>query len=163
MNDCFAGHGWERLVEDALAALKERALQQGFAESDVRVTCVKEKFATLRIYVEAPFDTEDITEHAENVSAITCQECSRLGRRRGRTWFATLCDQHALERGYSGHLDVTQPFTVAVGEKYGRPWVSVRDGSREEFAGSTCEASDVPLVVHQLLADYFAVDEDRRR
>jgi hypothetical protein len=66
------------------------------AEKVPTVVQVKEKFGTLRFYVQAA-----TTEHynyisfAESMSGRTCEICGNPGKRRGRGWIYTACDAHA--------------------------------------------------------------------
>lgn len=97
MNHALAGEGWKRIVERAMDAIIARCVAAGFSPNDVQILDIKEKYGTLRIHVSAPVETDDITDHAEAVSAFTCQICGEDGRQRGDRWISTLCDKHARE------------------------------------------------------------------
>jgi len=57
---------------------------------------VKEKFGTLRFYVDGGDDTTDgMIRMAEAMSAVTCEVCGSPGECRGGGWIRTLCDLHA--------------------------------------------------------------------
>lgn len=57
---------------------------------------VKEKFGTLRFYVDGGDDTTDgMIRMAEAMSAVTCEVCGSPGESRGGGWIRTLCDLHA--------------------------------------------------------------------
>ena len=69
------------------------------------VTQVKEKFGTLRFYMDG-YD-ERISayeEFAEAMSARTCEECGCPGKLRTEGWYRTLCNEHAIEQGYEVDL-----------------------------------------------------------
>lgn len=56
---------------------------------------VKEKFGTLRFYVNGGDDyTQGMIALAEHFSARTCEQCGASGKLRGRGWFYVACDEH---------------------------------------------------------------------
>ena len=62
---------------------------------------VKEKFGTLRFYVDNTCERMDgAIEMAEYMSGCICEECGNPGKQRGGGWIRTLCDKHAEEMGY---------------------------------------------------------------
>ncbi len=59
---------------------------------------VKEKFGTLRFYVEGvPSEfadhVYDLIDKAEAKSAKTCEKCGQPGKLRGIAWVTTLCEE----------------------------------------------------------------------
>ncbi len=60
---------------------------------------VKEKFGTLRVYLEG-YDNviAEITQFAEGMSITTCEECGNIGELRKFKWIKTLCDPCAVIR-----------------------------------------------------------------
>lgn len=54
---------------------------------------VKEKFGTLRVYLEG-YDNviAEISNFAESMSVTTCEECGNIGEIRKFKWIKTLCD-----------------------------------------------------------------------
>lgn len=59
---------------------------------------VKEKFGTLRFYVQGGDEyTNGMISMAEAMSAVTCEVCGNRGQMRGHGWFYTACDQHTRE------------------------------------------------------------------
>ena len=65
------------------------------------VTQVKEKFGTLRFYMDGYNDKISAYESfAEAMSARTCEDCGSPGKTRYEGWYRTLCDKHAVEQGY---------------------------------------------------------------
>jgi hypothetical protein len=66
--------------------------------SQVVAVQVKEKFGTLRFYVDGGDDKIDgMIRMAESMSAVTCEECGSPGKLRGRGWMYTACDLHARD------------------------------------------------------------------
>lgn len=60
---------------------------------------VKEKFGTLRFYVDYEDDyTQGVLAMAEAMSAVTCEICGNPGELRGGGWLCTLCDEHAEDK-----------------------------------------------------------------
>jgi hypothetical protein len=59
---------------------------------------VKEKFGTLRFYVDGGNEvTHAMINMAESMSARTCEKCGVPGKLRGKTWLYTACDEHTEE------------------------------------------------------------------
>jgi hypothetical protein len=84
------GPGWADLVRRAFEALPEGHM----------IVQVKEKFGSLRIYLE-PNQTayEDLLDELAAESLTICEVCSGPGRHRtDRYWQRTLCDEHAVRR-----------------------------------------------------------------
>jgi hypothetical protein len=60
---------------------------------------VKEKFGSLRFYVEGGDDiTHGMIRMAESMSELTCEVCGSPGKQRPGGWVKTLCDEHYNER-----------------------------------------------------------------
>lgn len=81
------GAGWNDIVLD----LHNKLVKE---HSDYYIIQIKEKFSTLRYYTGPMTDAgyEHVRE-AEDLSAITCEECGRPGELRGDShWIVTLCD-----------------------------------------------------------------------
>lgn len=84
-------HGWADLMIAASGWIAEIGPPAGFRSSQI-----KEKYATLRWYVDGPDDgIEDILEAAELLSGHICEKCGRPGRLREGGYFTTRCDEHA--------------------------------------------------------------------
>jgi hypothetical protein len=78
--------GWSKILSKLDIALKA-------CSDEPRITTLKEKFGSLRVYLE-PADTGllDIVDELENESMEVCERCGAAGRavnRRG--WWTTLC------------------------------------------------------------------------
>lgn len=67
--------------------------------SQVVAVQVKEKFGTLRFYVDGGDNyTDGMIRIAEGMSGVTCEACGNPGRRTEGGWVSTLCETHAEER-----------------------------------------------------------------
>jgi len=64
-----------------------------------KITCIKEKFGTLRVYFDTGFDSHDVISKlvtdAENASCGVCEMCGQPGKIRNGGWIKTLCDEHS--------------------------------------------------------------------
>lgn len=70
-----------------------------FGGPPCRASQVKEKFGTLRFYMTSSSDEmEAIIREAERKSAVTCEECGKKGKLRGRGWLYTACGPCAKKR-----------------------------------------------------------------
>lgn len=88
------GPGWFQLLHDLSTELSSEI------HPESRVTQVKEKYGTLRFYVDFANDASwDIIEKYEAKSATICEECGHPGQRREiNGWISTLCDDHFRSR-----------------------------------------------------------------
>lgn len=86
--------GWFDLIWRLCEDLTKMELPEGF-----EVTQVKEKFGTLRFYINSGTDDIDNRiDEAEDESGRTCEWCGEPGERRGGGWIRTLCDKcHAKD------------------------------------------------------------------
>lgn len=89
------GDGWFdliwKLAEDLERIYKEARLVI-IPENPFRVVQVKEKFGTLRFYINFGSDAmHDRIEQAEEESGRTCEVCGKPGELRGGFWVRTLC------------------------------------------------------------------------
>lgn len=63
------------------------------------ISQVKEKFGTLRFYVNgANSEVENYITFAETMSGITCEVCGSPGTSRNTDWVRVLCDKHFREQ-----------------------------------------------------------------
>jgi hypothetical protein len=86
------GDGWFQLLWDASEKLE--ALNN--AGQNIKASQVKEKFGTLRFYINGGDEKADeIISAAEDRSAVTCEGCGEPGKLRGKYWLYTACDAHA--------------------------------------------------------------------
>lgn len=90
------GPGWYHIVEELcnniawhLSYLTEDA------RPDFKVVQVKEKFASLRFYVENTDETiRNMIDRAETQADRSCEVCGDPGVRRNSGWLRVLCDEH---------------------------------------------------------------------
>ena len=91
----FPGDGWYKLIDGLSRKLTEYAAANKIT---IEASQVKEKFGTLRFYIDgvpsAHYDavTAMINE-AEAESGEICELCGEPGRERGGGWIRTLCDK----------------------------------------------------------------------
>ncbi len=109
---CFGfecGDGWFDLLDTLCAQLSVLPLDKPSDDnSGLRAVQVKEKFGTLRFYVDPASDTAiELIEFAGAMSARICETCGNRGRTRGQGWLKTLCDVCAQTEGYAD--DPTEP------------------------------------------------------
>ena len=92
---CFGfecDQGWYPIIIDALSKMEQLDLPEDF-----RITQIKEKFGTLRIYtnITIPAVTSIITE-AEDLAAKTCEICGKPGTLdRSSGYYQVLCPEHS--------------------------------------------------------------------
>lgn len=96
------GDGWYKLIKEAADKLeplvKQYASDHPLNPSQPRASQVKEKFGTLRFYMSCSTEQmEKIIEKAERKSAVTCEQCGKRGKLRGRGWLYTACAKHTRE------------------------------------------------------------------
>jgi hypothetical protein len=65
------------------------------------ITQIKEKYATLRVYVDGPMDDRVAAaiSLAMHMSSVTCEKCGNKGFRAGDGWEKTYCRIHHVEAG----------------------------------------------------------------
>lgn len=107
------GDGWRELVEKAVCRIKAADVGRS-----VKITQVKEKYGTLRLYwmstrgIDAATDAaiEEAVALAEARSECTCEKCGEEGRLYSAgSWLTTACPEHAhgeLVPVQSGHENV---------------------------------------------------------
>jgi hypothetical protein len=94
MFGCECGDGWFNLLDNLMTEIDNT----GHPDL-VYIAQIKEKFGTLRFYVnfEKCEDTiynkiYEIIQNYEEVSETTCEVCGKPGTLRGGGWLRTLCD-----------------------------------------------------------------------
>lgn len=88
--------GWYPLVIELIKELD----QLGW---DRRVSCIKEKYASLKFYTDHKYD--GLIEEYESKSRRICEICGERGETRYRGWEQTLCRKHHLENTRYLHTD----------------------------------------------------------
>lgn len=99
--DC--GSGWYQIIDTLCAVIQNHIdnysmIKNGVVEKPHQVvaTQVKEKYGTLRFYVDYADDyVYGAIAMAESMSARTCEICGAAGKIRGDFWLSTRCDEHA--------------------------------------------------------------------
>lgn len=101
--------GWYSLIEGSLFLIRQ------YAESDVTVTQVKEKFGQLRIYLRGGNECIDfITALTELVSGCICERCGRPGKIvSAEGWLVARCNSHRNHHYYE-----EQQSDAAVDERF---------------------------------------------
>ncbi len=85
------GDGWLPIIEELFAGFQELADRDGTA-GRFRVTQVKEKYGTLRVYHNGGEEYEALVEKAEALSEVTCDVCGQQGTMRDDGWVMVRCD-----------------------------------------------------------------------
>ena len=93
--------GWADLLERALGRISAAIANE--PEAQFKITRIKEKFGTLRLYFEAPelsatarTEVDEAIALAEARSACTCEVCGNEGRLyKTDRWVLTVCERHA--------------------------------------------------------------------
>jgi hypothetical protein len=95
------GDGWRDLVETAIGRIATAVA--AVPNGSLKIGQIKEKFATLRVYLDGrkglPETTnaaiDEAIELAEARSACTCEQCGEQGRLyKISGWYKTACDAH---------------------------------------------------------------------
>lgn len=107
---CFAlfgleiNKGWYPIVEELAGKIEARLAEKeamGLLDPDYPFSIfqIKEKYATLRVYVNSADDTIFKWIHeAEQKSKHTCEFCGAEGKVCGSTWIHTLCEPCRIQR-----------------------------------------------------------------
>ena len=84
------GDGWFDLIDNLCSLLMIDETLTPVA------TQVKEKFGTLRFYVNEATDYQyELIDRADKLSATTCEVCGAPGKvNTSRSWIKTLCEEH---------------------------------------------------------------------
>lgn len=93
------GPGWWPMIESLCEVIQGHIDHSKGICPQVTVEQIKEKFGTLRFYVQGGDEyTNGAISLAENLSAGMCEECGAPGKRTSEGWIKTLCDFHIAER-----------------------------------------------------------------
>jgi hypothetical protein len=97
---------WTGGKEITAEEVEQKRLEMVEAEKTVPVVSqVKEKFGTLRFYIDGGTKAHyNYIHFAENLSAVTCEECGKPGKIRGQGWYYTACDEHTKEGDLDGDI-----------------------------------------------------------
>lgn len=99
-DDLFYGlevnEGWHDLLDKLCGDIQFYCDNNDFLQ--VRAIQVKEKFGALRFYcTPAPDEVYNMIDEAERKSTTICETCGKSGKRRGKSWLYTACDEHTKE------------------------------------------------------------------
>lgn len=91
------GDGWFDLLKKLSERLEEISTLKGL---DIQAVQVKEKYGTLRFYIEGGDDEANkAIDEAEKESEHTCEQCGKEGRATERWgWYRTLCQECETKR-----------------------------------------------------------------
>lgn len=93
------GDGWFDLIDQLCGNIQSYIDNNKHLNvPQVTVDQVKEKFGTLRFYVTGGNELiRGMIWFAESMSGRICETCGAPGKRRGRGYIYTACDEHAKE------------------------------------------------------------------
>jgi len=90
-------------IDEAKAKMEEEAAKVP------TVVQVKEKLGTLRFYVNGASEAQyNYISFAEAMSGVTCETCGKPGKRLGRGWVYTACEEHAEDDDWAESLDTDE-------------------------------------------------------
>ena len=85
-------------VITAVEVERKRLAMKAAADAIPQAVQVKEKFGTLRFYVNGGTpEQHNYIDFAEEMSGRVCEHCGAPGKRRGGGWVRTLCDEHEAQ------------------------------------------------------------------
>lgn len=85
----YINDGWIPIVQKLIEDINRLS-----GDLDVNVVEIKEKFGTLRFYVDGSSkEIDELIDEAELKSSITCDLCGQPGELRRGGWLRTLCDE----------------------------------------------------------------------
>lgn len=91
------GPGWVPLLARACERIQAETDRGDAPQAEI--TVVKEKWASLRIYLRNGTDAQhQATKDAEIESEVTCEVCGATGSHRADGWHRTRCDAHTWTR-----------------------------------------------------------------
>lgn len=90
--------GWYTILNSLCSRIQIHVDQNKLPQ--VEAVQVKEKFGTLRFYVDHADDyVRGLIAMAESFTAYTCETCGNAGKRLTQGWYRTLCRTHAKAEG----------------------------------------------------------------
>lgn len=92
------GDGWYTILDSLCSRIQVHVDQNKLPQ--VEAAQVKEKFGTLRFYVDHADDyVYGLIAMAASLTANTCETCGNSGKLNTRGWYRTLCRTHAEAEG----------------------------------------------------------------
>lgn len=80
--------GWFELVRECLERLSA-------IPEEIEIIQIKEKFGSLRVYLDGPSEAHQLSEEFSDRSAFVCESCGTPGETRNvHGWYSTLCEPH---------------------------------------------------------------------
>lgn len=93
------GIGWYDILDGLFSKIKDLGLPSG-EYGPLKVDQIKEKFGTLRVYMNYYDErVESLIDAAEVESARTCEYCGKEGDLDSRGWWKTVCVDHRQKDG----------------------------------------------------------------
>lgn len=93
------GDGWFNIIDQLMGNIQHHIdwkEKQGNPIEQVTLDQVKEKFGGLRFYYTGGDDyISGLVSMAESMSEVTCETCGAPGKRQGKGWIRTTCEEHA--------------------------------------------------------------------
>ena len=93
--------GWWSLIDECIEELEKVAKKKGF---DFEILQIKEKYATLRIYLSSEDDELfNIVQKFEILSSHVCEICGEFWTAKERVshgWYKVLCNKCVIENNY---------------------------------------------------------------
>lgn len=99
----FYGEKGDLVTQEVIDEAKVKMDEE--AEKVPTVVQVKEKFGTLSFYVQGASEEHyNYIYFAESMSGNTCETCGKPGKRLGRGWIYTACEEHAEDDDWADSL-----------------------------------------------------------
>ena len=86
--------GWAKILEDAFVELDTLRRR----DVEIYIEQIKEKYGTLRLYLQGPSEAQEIAQKAESLSTKTCEVCGERGFPQSGGWWRTLCVEHLTDQ-----------------------------------------------------------------
>jgi hypothetical protein len=98
--------GWLDIIE-RLSDKLEREIKEFYIKYEIDkdyqpiyASQIKEKYGSLRFYMSCGTDEMfNLIDDAESESASACELCGKPGHARSGSWYQTLCNDHAKQKG----------------------------------------------------------------
>jgi hypothetical protein len=89
------GKGWWPIIDQLHVDLMK--IDPGYVTVQV-----KEKFGTLRVYIDGSHEANELAWKYEKMSESVCEICGKSGKLHVNGWYRTLCDEDEERRKTSG-------------------------------------------------------------
>ena len=89
-------NGWFQILYHAFDQMQQRVNEH---QAIVRIRQIKEKYGSLRLYIQTNDDTcKRIADEAEEQSETICEVCGAMGKLDDRGWSKVRCELHREDR-----------------------------------------------------------------